>query len=134
MFESELKALLKKIFAVKKVTFDNPGESQEQEVLFIEIDNCTSAIKDGFEKHMVSGNAVFFANADKLPFGYFAKRIKQADHADTKELFFFDFESNSRRNQNIVQRGFSFVYFYSAQYDPKVGEITSIELTTTTEE
>jgi len=134
VLENELKEKFKKIFAVRKVTFDNPGESQEQECLFIEIEDCKSAIKDGVEKHKVTGNAVFFANADKMPLGYFSKRIKQADHDDTKDLFFFDFESNSRRNLNIVQRGFSFVYFSSAQYDPKVGEITSIDLTTAIEE
>lgn len=127
MFESKLKETFQRIFDVKKVSFDQPGESQEQECLFIEISTSKNAIKDGLALAMVEGNCIMFANGEKLPFGFFSKRIRQADLADTKDLFFFDIEGNTKRYGNIVQRGFSFVYFFRGQYDPETGSITSIE-------
>ena len=57
-----------------------------------------------------------FGNNDKLTFGYFSKRIAKSDPEDTKSLFFYDIESNTKRFQNIVQRGFSFIYFFNSQY------------------
>ena len=76
---------------------------------------------------------MMFGNAEKLPFGFFSKAIKNADDEDTRDLFFFDLENNSRVFRNIVQRGFSFVYFFDSQYDPKVGSITSVDITVTEE-
>lgn len=127
MFEHELSEKFKRIFGVKKVTFDQPSDSQEQECLFIEVENSWNTIKDDKAIARVTGNCIMFGNAEKLPFGFYSKRIKQADYNDTKDLFFFDIEANTRRYQNIVQRGFSFVYFFNSQYDPEHGTITSIE-------
>lgn len=129
MFEKELSDKLKQIFNVKKVTYAAPSDSREQDCLFIEVEDSRNAIKDGEALAMVSGNAVMFARNDKMPFGFFSKAIRQADPTLTKDLFFFDIEKNTLRYQDIVQRGFSFVYFFRSQYDPEVGSITSIDLT-----
>lgn len=127
MFEKLLSDKFQKIFGVKKVTYDEPGESGEQECLFVEVESARNAIKDGRVKAMVSGNVVLFSTSGKLPFGFFSKKIAEADPEDTKDLFFLDFEVNSRRYRDKVQRGFSFIYFFDGQYDPETGSITSIE-------
>lgn len=127
MFEKSLKDKFTRIFDFKKVTYDMPGESEEQECIFIEIDSTNAAIKDGRQFCKVTGKAHVFAQNDKLPGGYFAKRIKLSDLDDTRDLFFYDLEQNVRVFQNIVRRSFSFVYFFNSQYDPETGTITSVE-------
>ena len=127
MFETELKEKFQKIFELKKVTFDAPGESNEQDCLFIEVEHSKNVIKDGVVKAMVSGNCLMYSQNEKLPFGFFSKAIKQADQSLTKDLFFYEIESNNQRYRNLIKRGFSFVYFFSSQYDPKIGSITSVE-------
>lgn len=129
MFEKQLETALKSIFRVKKVTYDQPGPNGEQEVLFVEIEDVKPTIKNGRELAKVSGTCVMNAPADKLTFGFFARAIAQAPAAATKPFFFYEMETSTRRIQNIVQRGFSFIYFYDAQYDPDVGLITSVTIT-----
>lgn len=127
--EETLKQKFIDIFGVKKCSFDAPGEIREQECLFIEIEVSNYRIKDGREKARVVGNAYMHGTNDKLKFGYFAKAIKRASDADynlTKDLFFFDIEKNTVRYRNLVQRGFSFEYFFDSQHDPAVGTITSV--------
>lgn len=130
MFEKQLESQFKKIFNCKKVTFDQPGDSREQECLFVEIEVSNNVIKDGRTVSKISGSASMFGNNDKLTFGYFSKRIAKSDPALTKPFFFFDIESNTKRYQNIVQRGFSFIYFFDSQFDPETGSIDSVNFTT----
>jgi len=128
VFEKELAGKFEKIFNVNKVTYDSPGDSQEQGCLFIDVDSCNPTIKDGKALAIVTGQAYMYAPADKLPFGFFAKAIKKSDTALTKDLFFFNIENNAQRFQNIIQRGFSFTYFYRGQFDPEIGTITGITI------
>lgn len=127
MFEKDLSDCFKKIFGFKKVRFEQPGESQEQECLFVDIDIVDSRIKDKRYIARVTGSALIYANSDKLPFGFFAKCIDKADAALKKDLFFTEIEANSKTFQNIAQRTFSFIYFVNKQFDPEKGQITSIE-------
>lgn len=129
MFEKKLQETLQKIFKVKKVTYDLPGETQEQQALFVEIETSVNSIKDGKEIARVTGNAYLFGTNEQVPFGFFSKAIAEADPDLTKDFFFYDFESNARRYLNKVQRGLSFVYFFDGQYDPETGSITSVEFT-----
>lgn len=133
MFEKSLEDAFKKIFKVSKVTFAQPSDSHEQDALFVEVEDAKNTIKDKRAKSMVTGNGIMFGNADKLKFGFFSKAIAKANPNDTRPFFFFDFEANTKQYQNIVQRGFSFVYFFDSQYDPDTGSITSIELELTEE-
>lgn len=134
MFEATLSAKLQKIFAMKKVTyaapaFDGPGEvkAAEHGVLFIDVETPHFKITDGRARARVTGKVTVYANSEKLPFGYFAKQI--ALHLDdTKDLFFSEIEANSRVYQNIVERSFSFTYFFNSQYDPAIGNITDITI------
>lgn len=128
MFEKELEKKLGKIFGLEKVTYDSPGESFEQGCLFIDIDSCKNTIKDGKAVAMVSGSAVLCGPAPKMPFGFFSKAINKAPLELTKDLFFFDVETNTQRARDIVQRGFSFVYFFRGQHDPAIGTINNVTI------
>jgi hypothetical protein len=126
VFEKRLEAKFKAIFDFPKVTFDQPGESREQECLFIEVENPVITVKDGRAVGRIYGNAIVFASNSKLPFGYFQKRIQAASYEETKDLFFSEVEENTKTYRDLVQRGFRFVYFFNSQYDPEVGTIDSM--------
>ena len=128
MFRESLKENLKAIFDLKKVTFDQVGESLEQECIFIEIDNSVNAIQEYKETAKVNGRLRIFASQDKLPYGYFQKKIQSAPTEYTKDLFFYDIEGNTNIQNNIVERTMSFQYLFTSQHDPNLGTITSIEL------
>lgn len=123
--EDTLKDRLKAIFEIDKVTFEDPGPDLEQETLFIRIDSARNRVRDGRFSSMVRGQIMIVAQAEKLPIGYMSKCIN--GHGDeTKDLFFYDFEENTKLYNNIVQRGVSFVFIFSSQHDPDIGTITSI--------
>lgn len=128
MFETELKDKLQKIFDFTKATFAEPGESQEQNVLFIEVQNAQNKVTDKVFKSRVTGQVTVFGIYERLPFGYFSKCIDKADPELKKDLFFFDFEANTKIFQDKVQRTFNFIYLFSGQYDPDLGSIDSIEI------
>lgn len=136
MFRNELADKLSQIFGLRKTTFDAPAVNSntgsfEQDTLFIEINQCPARVTEGRVYSKVLGSLVVFAQVNKLPFGYFNKKIQQADPSLTKDLFFFDIDLNpvtsAARIQNISERRLRFVYLYSAQYDPEHGSITSLE-------
>jgi hypothetical protein len=129
VFEKELEEKLKRIFKVKKVTFDRPSDSKEQECLFINVTSSMNSIKDGRAKAKVIGEIFLIGNTEKLKFGYFSKCLAIADSSETSGLFFHTFEENNQGMQNIVQRKCSFVYFFDSQYDPDTGTITSVDIT-----
>ena len=127
MFEKTLQATFEKVFDFKKVRYDQPGESREQETMFVEVENARASVVDGEERARVEGKVTVFVEHDKMPFGYFAKCI-EAHPAECKDLFFFAFEENQRLYGNIVQRGFSFVYFFRSQYDPDLGTLNQVNI------
>ena len=133
MFKEAMAASLKKIFDVDKVTFNLPSKEDEQEVIFVEVDSAINKIKDGRALSRVTGKLRMFASQDKLPFGYFSKKIDAADPAHVIKFYFYNFEENTGRFQNIVERTLGFVYFFDSQYDPALGTLNSIELSEVTE-
>jgi hypothetical protein len=128
VFEATLEAQLKRIFRLKKVTFDRPGDSQEQEGLFVDVQKAKTKIRDGCEIALVQGTIHLFVNADKIKYGFFSKALEEADVEDKKKLFFFNFEENKGTFRNICERSLDFLYFFYGQYDPALGSITSIDL------
>lgn len=122
----ELKEKLGRIFDMK-TTFDSPGESNEQEAIFIEVENIRGKVKDGLYTGRINGQIFVYGNTTKLPLGYFSKQIDQASSADKSDFWFDPAEQNINGFRNIAQRSLGFVYFFSGQYDPEVGTITSIE-------
>lgn len=134
MFEDSLKEKLKTIFKVKKVSFDQPGSSQETECLFVDIESAKESITDNKAKAMVTGSVFMFAPNDKLPFGYLFKMIQDADEEVKKDLHFVGREENTKIFRDKVQRSVGFVYFFSTQYDPDDGSITSVNIIDISEE
>lgn len=128
MFKRSLQEKLSRIFDLDKVTFDIPGESQEQEGVFVAVQSAKTRLKDGVETAEVRGTLHVFGVSEKLPYGYFSKCLQEADQADTKDLFFHGFEEHKGTYRNIVERSLDFVYLYSGQYDPALGTITEIDL------
>jgi hypothetical protein len=123
--EKSIKEKLQRIFDLQKVTFDKPSESNEQEGIFVAIANSHFQVKDAREVARLDGSIHVYANADKLPIGYFSKRIDAAAIEDTRG-FFFGPEENMGTIQNIVERKFDFTFLYDSQYDPAIGTITSL--------
>jgi hypothetical protein len=128
VFEQSLASKLKRIFDFDKVTYDLPSESQEQEAVFVVVDKCISSIKEQTSYAHVEGKIRVFANAKKLPYGYFYKKIQEADSEDTKDIFFHEFEENVGRYLDIAERSLSFVYFFNGQYDPDKGTINQVDI------
>lgn len=128
MFEKRLADKLRRIFDIEKVTYDRSGESREQEAIFIEVESSRNRIKDAREIAKVTGALHVFAPSEKLKYGYFSKAIADADPADTKDIYFYEFEENLGTYRNIVERKLQFIYLYDSQYDPNIGELTSVNL------
>lgn len=126
MFEKELKAKLKKIFEMEKVTFEEPADTKEQQALFIDVLTSNVQAREGMASGKVTGTFSIFANSDKMPFGFIAKKIAKANPSDTKDIFFYNVEQNVKYYGNLVERKTGFVYFFSEQYDPEQGEIDSL--------
>ena len=129
--EDVLSEVLMRIFQVKKVTYAEPGESEEQDCIFVEIEDAPFKVSDAKVTAKVTGKLYINGQSDKLPFGFFSKAIAAAVFADVKPFYFYNFEQNTKRFANLVQRSVSFIYFFSSQYDPELGTITSIDTTVT---
>jgi len=127
-FESELKRRFQEIFRMKNTTFDMPGESQEQETLFIQVQESNPKISPKKEIYFVKGTGIVFAEVEKMPAGYLAKAIQKAPHELTKDFSFHKVDQSQETFRNIVRRSFDFVFLYSRQYDPNQGELTSVEI------
>ncbi len=132
MFKKEMQEKLKDIFGVKKVTFADPGDSFEQDCIFIQVQECRSNVGPPRATAKVTGNIIMYCQIEKLSYGFFNKRIENAAPDLSKNFFFFDIDvdalNSPARIQNISERRTSFVYLYSAQYDPNQGQLTELEL------
>ncbi len=128
MFKTQMANQLKRIFEFDKVTFAIPGESEEQEGLFINVENAQTCVKDARQIARVTGKIHVFAQLNKLPYGYFSKCLAEAELADKSGFFFYDFEENKGTFQNIVERTLSFVYLFDSQYDPAIGTLNEVNL------
>jgi len=125
--EKFIKDSFKEIFGLKKVTFNRPDpDIQEQDVLFVEATPTRPSIRDGVEQYRVEGRGFCFVQDEKMPMGFFAKKIRLAKNSVTKPFFFFNIDSNESTYLNIGQRGFEFVLLYTGQYNPPAGNIESI--------
>lgn len=133
LFRADLKSRFENIFGFRKVTFDAPNpETNEQDTLFIEIQEARTIARKGSANCKVTGYIVVYSQYDKLPFGFFAKKIAQAAPELTRELFFFDVDLNVEKNrgmtQNLVERRTRFVFLFQEQYDPNQGTMTGLDL------
>lgn len=128
MFEKALASKLEKIFKLKRVDFALPSESQEQDVIFVQIDDPHVRVKDQKQVARVEGRFQVFAAHGKMPHGYFARSIAEADPAVTKDFFFSDIDESAGTYRDLDVRSARFVFFYSSQYDPEQGTINQVEI------
>jgi hypothetical protein len=129
MFEKELAARLRALFKIQKVSYDQPGESNEQDCIFVTVDTPRIKFKDGRATARVSGKITIQGNSERIPFGYMLKAYQEADAAFKKDIAFFNLEQNEKYYRNLVQRTCDFVYFFSTQYNPNMGTIDSVDIT-----
>ena len=132
MFKKKLKKDLQEIFGVKNVTFNEMSEDYEQEKLFVNCSTINPRISSDKMSCRVEGSITVFAQDNKLPFGFFSKKIELAKNEFKKDFFFFDIDldvaSSPARIQNIHERRVSFIYIYQDQFDPSKGELTSLNM------
>lgn len=133
MFKADLQRRLERIFGIAKTTYDAPNhEALEQDTMFIEITYVLGRLS-GTDRATarVGGFITVFSQADRLPYGFFAKRIARADPSDTRRLFFqreVDLQDSPARLQNLHERRVGFTFLYDAQYDPDKGSLTELTM------
>lgn len=133
MFRKDLLRRLEDIFGFEKTTFNDPGDTYEQDTLFVAIENVAtrmSRANGGRETARVTGRLVVFSQGDRLPYGFFMKALERADGDLKKPLFFsdeIDVTESPARLINLHERQISFVFLYDSQYDPNQGQLTSVE-------
>jgi hypothetical protein len=128
VFENSLKEKIKTLFPFAKVTMDMPsGDTPEQDTIFITVETCRTQVGDVSAKALVRGYMSVYANSEKLKFGFFNKQLATADIADTKNLFFYNIDTNAKYYGNLVERRCGFIYMFSAQHDPDKGSMTSLQ-------
>ena len=135
MFRADLQRRIEEIFGFKKTTLNAPSDEFEQDTLFIEVNfgNTKVSGKQGSQQTArVVGRLIVYSQDNRLPFGFFAKRIDRASKDTTKPFFFYDIDlddpASPARIQNIHERTVSFVFLYESQYDPDKGQITELNL------
>lgn len=126
--ERALEQKFKDLFKVPKVTLDAPGFSPEQETLYVNVETSRASGTDGMIHYEVRGTLAIVGPATKLPLGYLSKALLTAPAKQTKGLYLYELEQNARRFGNLVERSCSFVYFFSTQFDPDLGNITAIDI------
>jgi hypothetical protein len=136
MFEKDLQRRLERIFGVPKVTYNaaNP-EAPEQDTIFVEVENVAvrmMSASGGRQSAKVTGALLVFSQAERTTYGFFRKRVEQADPDDTRGLFFGN-EVNAGNIENVCARRVSFQFLYDSQYDPDKGEMNDVAITITEE-
>ncbi len=136
MFREELTEKLKAIFGFEKVSFDAPGESFEQDTLFVQVHEAPARVTGKLITAKVSGALVIHSQREKLPYGFFTKRMEKAESALTADLFLFDVDrdiaTSPAKTVNLCERRCRFLYLFSAQHDPNKGEISGVGFEFTT--
>ena len=130
MYKKDLEKKLINIFGINRIIFAEPSEDKEQEVLFVNIASSNCKIKNDRILAKVEGQIIIYVNQDKLPHGFFIKKLNKASIDDTESLFFHNIDNNEQYAGAIglEKRTVDFVYFSNASYNPDMGEITSINI------
>jgi len=128
MFKKNMKAKLERIFDVHKVTFDKPGSTKEQNILFVELSEPKMRVRKKTAVGKVSGVLRIFNPGTKMPFGWWQQQLHKCVAADQRDFHFHNFDKSEQVTGDIVERSCEFTYFFSEQFDPKSGLINSITL------
>jgi hypothetical protein len=127
MFKSSLSTRLSSIFDIRRVSFDEPGDTREQDKIFVEIDSVRpQGTYDGKKlKAVINGKITIFAQSKKLPFGFFQKKLYNCNKDMQKDLFFYNFDNNVTYlgAEGLTERSCNFQFNYTEDFDPDKGYI-----------
>lgn len=137
MFELDLQRKLERIFGIKKVTYLSADPAApEQDCLFVEVESVATRMQaagGGRQTAKVTGTLLVFSQSERTTYGFFGKRVENANAEDTRGLF-IGRETNEGNIENVCARRVSFQFLYDSQYDPDRGELNELETTLTLEE
>jgi len=132
MFKKDMLKKLENIFKFKKTTFDAHSDEFEQDTLFIEVQECKERITSKGAVIKVIADLIYFSQVDRIKYGNMIKLIEQANPIDKNPFFFYDIDKKNVSSQaniiNITERRISCHFFYTGEYDPEKGEITSLDM------
>ena len=132
MFKKKLQSHLENIFGIKKVSFNEPGDTFEKDTLFVQVVKSTSRVTEGYVYAKVEGVLIVFSQLEKYPYGFMNKKIQSANREETKDLFFYDIDvenlGSEARLMNLCERRTGFLFLFKDQYDPNQGSLTSLEI------
>lgn len=132
MFRKALESRLQVIFGFRKTTFEAPSDSFEQDTLFVEISDCKTRVMDARISAKVTGELVTYSRHDSHTYGALMKRLDKAPAQAKRDLFFYNVDRHIENSPaslvDIDERRTAFVFLFSAQHDPSLGAIISLEL------
>ena len=130
MFKKTLEDNLINIFGIRRVSFAEPSSENEQNVLFINIASCKTSFSANKIYFDVRGQITLYAVNEKLPFGYFQRKIELSKKEHSEKLFFYNIEENLQYGGQVglTERSASFVFSYSTDFNPNKGLINDINL------
>ena len=130
MFNKNLEEKLINIFGISRVSFAEPSAENEQNVLFVNITNCKTSFAAKNIYFEVRGGITLYSINERLPFGYFQRKIELAKKEDAERFFFYNIEENLQYGGQVglTERTCDFVFTYSTDFNPNRGEINEINL------
>lgn len=133
MIRAAMKEKLEKIFGMP-ATFDAPSDAFEQGKLFIEIATGRENAGSGRVTGEYEGSLVIFTKTEALPYGFFGKRIAEADSSLTKDFFFSGLDTNNltspARYVNLTERRASFKFLFRETWNAAQGRLTDVDFKT----
>lgn len=130
MFRPDLETKLKNIFGVDRFVYDAFNLGQEQETIFIDIDNARDYTTLGVINFLVDGRIAICAPADKHRYGWMHKKIEMANSKDSRFFIFGRNESPirfSHNNNDFIKYDIDFVYKFSSDFNPISAKIIGVD-------
>lgn len=128
MMEERIKSKLSSIFGMR-AKLEAVGEHQEQDVMFISLSRNRSTFKGSNISYRIEGDVTIYTQINKIPIGFFNKKIDLANADDKSSFFFFNIDENNQYSiQNLCEKKLSFIYIDQEQFDPSKGQITELNL------
>ena len=126
MFKKQLMADCRQIFGIKKIIFGDVDQGEEQNALYISIEDCKEVFHTGTVDFMVRGTLGMLGTKESTPYGFFLDRLKQAFknskiniaaqrfliYGKEKDVKFSSYEGF------FIQSEVSFFYKVTLEYDP----------------
>ena len=133
MIRDQLKKKLEAIFGLP-VTFDAPSDAYEQNKIFVEIQSGQDNAGSGRITARYMGSLVIYAKTEAMPYGFFGKKISDADPSLTNDFFFWGIDTNNltspARYVNLTERRVNFKFLFRENYQAAQGRLTDVDFST----